>query len=77
MTATTTNNAAHTPNTTSTKAKYFNLSIKGLGYLSNIRRIETLSGSLLSVEIHALRGPTDNYTYMRFDAAFAGKEATD
>lgn len=36
MTATTTNNAA---NTASTKSEYFNLNIKGLGYLTNIRRI--------------------------------------
>lgn len=77
MTATTTNNAAHNANTTSTKAEYFNLNIKGLGYLSNIRRIETLTGGFLSVVINALSGPTDNPTYVRFDATVAGKEATD
>ncbi|MGC0891897.1 STY4534 family ICE replication protein [Pantoea agglomerans] len=71
MTATTTNN------TTSTKAEYFNLNIKGLGYLSNIRRIETLNGGFLSVVINAPSGPTDNPTYVRFDATVAGKEATD
>ncbi len=68
MTATTTNNAANTANTASTKSEYFNLNIKGLGYLSNIRRIETLTGSFLSVVINALSGPTDNPTYLRFDA---------
>lgn len=77
MTATTTNKAANNTNTTSTKAEYFNLNIKGLGYLSNIRRIETLIGSFLSVVIKALSGPTDNPTYVRFDATVAGKEATD
>ncbi|MXP60180.1 STY4534 family ICE replication protein [Pantoea sp. Taur] len=77
MTATTTNNAANNANTTSTKAEYFNLNIKGLGYLSNIRRIETLTGSFLSVVINALSGLTDNPTYVRFDATVAGKEATD
>ena len=77
MTATTTNNAANKTNNTSTKAEYFNLNIKGLGYLSNIRRIETLTGSFLSVVINALSGPNDNPTYVRFDATVAGKEATD
>lgn len=77
MTATTNNNAANNANTTSTKAEYFYLNIKGLGYLSNIRRIETLTGSFLSVVINALSGPTDNPTYVRFDATVAGKEATD
>ena len=77
MTATTTNNAANNANTTSTKAEHFNLNIKGLGYLSNIRRIETLTGSFLSVVINALSGPTDNPTFVRFDAIVAGKEATD
>ncbi|ERH64283.1 hypothetical protein N172_03615 [Pantoea dispersa EGD-AAK13] len=75
MTVTTTNNAAN--NTTSTKAEYCNLNIKGLGYLSNIRRIETLNDGILSVVINALSGPTDNPTYVRFDATVAGKEATD
>ncbi|EJL81870.1 STY4534 family ICE replication protein [Pantoea sp. GM01] len=77
MTATTTNNATNNTNNTSTKAEYFNLNIKGLGYLSKIRRIETLTGSFLSVVINALSGPTDNPTYVRFDSTVAGKEATD
>ena len=77
MTATTTNNAANNTNTTSTKAEYFNLNIKGLGYLSNIRRIETLTGSFLSVVSNALSGPTDNPTFVRFAAIVAGTEATD
>jgi len=71
MTVTTTKNAAN--NTTSTKAEYFNLNIKGLGYLSNIRRIETLNDGILSVVINALCGPTDNPTYVRFDATVAAK----
>ncbi|MBK0124530.1 DUF3577 domain-containing protein [Pantoea sp. S61] len=77
MTATTTNNAANNTNNTSAKAEYFNLNIKGLGYLSNIRRIETLTGSFLSVVINALSGPTYNPTYVRFDATVAVKEATE
>lgn len=71
MTVTTTKNAAN--NTTSTKAEYFNLNIKGLGYLSNIRRIETLNDGILSVVINALCGPTDNPTYVRFDATVTAK----
>ncbi|BAN98334.1 hypothetical protein E05_35680 [Plautia stali symbiont] len=55
MTAITTNNTAKNTNTTSTKAEYFNLNIKGLGYLSNIRRIETFNGGFLSVVSNALR----------------------
>jgi hypothetical protein len=77
MTATTTNNSANNTNTTSTKPEYFNLNIRGLGYLSNIRRIEILNGGFISVVINALSGPTDNPTYVRFDSAVAGKEATD
>ena len=76
MTATTTNNATNNANTTSTKAEYFNLNIKGLGYLSNIRRIETRTGSFLSVVINALSGPTGNPAYVRFDATVAGKKTT-
>jgi len=60
MTAITTNNAANNANTTSTKAEHYDHNIKGLGYLSNIRRIDTLTGSFLSVVIDALNGPTDN-----------------
>lgn len=70
---TTTHNAANNANTSSSKAEYFNLSIKGQGVLSNIRRIETLAGSFLSVMINALSGPTDNTTYV----TVAGKQATD
>ena len=74
---TTTNNAANNANTSSSKAEYFNLNIKGQGDLSNIRRIETLTGSFISVVINTLSGPTGNPTYVRFDATVAGKEATD
>lgn len=72
MTTTTNSNAANNGNTTTTNAEYFILDIKELGYLSNIRRIETLTGSFLSVEINVLSGPSDNPTYVRFDANAAG-----
>lgn len=73
MTATTTNHAAKNTNPTASKAEYFILNIKGLGYPSNIRRIETLSLGFVSVVINALSGPTDNPTYVRFDATVASK----
>ncbi|MEG3127035.1 STY4534 family ICE replication protein [Pantoea cypripedii] len=65
-----------TSNTTSTKTEYFNLNIKGLGYISNIRQVNLQNGSFLSCVINALSGPTDNPTYVRFDVSVAGKEAT-
>lgn len=73
MTATTTKNA----NKNSTKAEYFNINIKGLDCLRNIRRIETLTGGYKSVVINSLSGTTDSHTYVRFDATVAGKETTD
>lgn len=63
-------------NTTAAKTEYFNLTIKGLGYLSNIRQVNHQNGSFLSCVINALSGPTDNPTYVRFDVSVAGKEAT-
>lgn len=77
MTAITTNHAANNTNTTASKAEYVILNIKGLCYLSNIRRIETLNRGFVSVVINALSGPTDNPTYVRFDDTVAGHEATD
>jgi hypothetical protein len=64
-------------NTASGKTEYFNLTIKGLGYLSNIRQVNLQNGSFLSCVINALSGPTDNPTYVRFDVSVAGKEATN
>lgn len=63
-------------NTTSAKTEYFNLTIKGLGYLSNIRQVNYQNGAFLSCVINALSGPTDNPSYVRFDIVVAGKEAT-
>ncbi|MEQ1968449.1 STY4534 family ICE replication protein [Xenorhabdus nematophila] len=59
-----------------TKNDYFNLNIKGLGYLNNIRHVSTASGTFLSCVINALNGPSDNPVYVRFDITVAGKEAT-
>ena len=63
-------------NSTSAKTEYFNLTMKGLGYLSNVRQVNHQNGSFLSCVINALSGPTDNPSYTRFDVTVAGKEAT-
>ena len=60
----------------SAKSEYFNLTIKGIGYFSNIRQVNHQNGSFLSCVINALSGPTDNPAYVRFDISVAGKEAT-
>ncbi|MDX7033663.1 DUF3577 domain-containing protein, partial [Enterobacter hormaechei] len=58
------------------KSEYFNLTIKGIGYLSNIRPVNHQNGSFLSCVLNALSGPTDNPAYVRFDISVAGIEAT-
>ncbi|CAM3620903.1 hypothetical protein BS639_24235 [Rouxiella silvae] len=58
------------------KSEYFNLNIKGLGYLSSIRQINAQSGTFLSCVINALSGVTDNPNYVRFDVTVASKEAS-
>ncbi|EON4224283.1 STY4534 family ICE replication protein [Escherichia coli] len=67
-----------TANTSSANAKteYFNLILKGLGYLSNIRQVNHQNGTFLSCVVNALSGPTDSPSYVRFDVTVAGKEAT-
>ena len=58
------------------KTEYFNLTLKGLGYLSNVRQVNHQNGSFLSCVVNALSGPTDSPSYVRFDVTVAGKEAT-
>lgn len=59
------------------KAKdYFNLTINGLGYLSNVRQVNVATGTFISCVINALSGPSDNPTYVRFDTTVAGKDAS-
>ncbi|MBF6012609.1 DUF3577 domain-containing protein [Escherichia coli] len=67
-----------TANTSSANAKteYFNLTLKGQGYLSNIRQVNHQNGTFLSCVVNALSGPTDSPSYVRFDVTVAGKEAT-
>ena len=59
----------------SAKSEYFNLTIKGIGYLKH-PPVNHQNGSFLSCVINALSGPTDNPAYVRFDISVAGKEAT-
>lgn len=61
---------------TSSKTEYFNLNIKGLGYLSNVRRVNGPNGTFISCVINALSGQTDNPKYVRFDVTVAGKDAS-
>lgn len=69
--------SANTPSAQSAKGDYFNLNIKGLGYLSNVRQINAQTGTFISCVINALSGATDNPTYVRFDVTVAGKEANN
>ncbi|ENE0486656.1 TPA: STY4534 family ICE replication protein [Escherichia coli] len=58
------------------KTEYFNLTLKGLGYLSNVRQVNHQNGTFLSCVVNALSGPTDSPSYVRFDVTVASKEAT-
>lgn len=58
------------------QSSYFNLHIDGLGYLSNIREINTATGSFLSCTINALHGSTEKPEYTRFDVTVSGKQAS-
>ncbi|EBS0651391.1 DUF3577 domain-containing protein [Salmonella enterica subsp. enterica serovar Yolo] len=58
------------------QSSYFNLHIDGLGYLSNIREINTATGSFLSCTINALHGSTDKPEYTRFDVTVSGKQTS-
>lgn len=71
-------NNAQSATTTSAASRndYFNLTIKGLGYLSNVRQVNAQSGTFISCVINALSGPGDSPSYVRFDVTVAGKEAS-
>lgn len=56
--------------------KYFNLHIDGLGYLSNIREINTATGSFLGCTINALHGSTEKPEYTRFDVTVLGQQTS-
>lgn len=44
----------------SNETNYFNLHVTGLGYLNNVREVQTRNGSMLCCSINALTGATDN-----------------
>lgn len=63
---------------TSDKPKYFDLDIKGIGYLNRIREVNPVGGtSFIGVTIAALRGNADNVQYTHFDCVVSGEEAKD
>jgi hypothetical protein len=68
---------AQTPNT-SDKPKYFDLDIKGIGYLNRIREVTPEGGTpFVGVSIAALRGKADDVRYTHFDCVVSGEEAKD
>lgn len=69
------NNTSNASNTGKSK-DYFNLTINGLGYLSNVRQVNAQSGTFISCVINALSGPSVSPSYVRFDVTVAGKEAS-
>ncbi len=58
------------------QSSYFNLHIDGLGYLSNIREVNTATGSFLSCTINALHGSTEKPEYTRFDVTVLGQQTS-
>ncbi|EAV3921586.1 DUF3577 domain-containing protein [Escherichia coli] len=58
------------------QSSYFNLHIDGLGYLSNIREVNTATGSFLSCTINALHGSTEKPEYTRFDVTVSGQQTS-
>ena len=62
--------------TTSTEKSYFDLHITGLGYLNRIREVKPKKGdAFLACDIAALKGPSDDVAYVRFDTRVSGSEA--
>lgn len=62
--------------TTSTEKSFFDLHITGLGYLNRIREVKPKKGDpFLACDIAALNGPSDDVSYVRFDARVSGTNA--
>ena len=65
-----------TQNQASRDNEYFDLHIRGLGYLNRFRSIPVQKGQVyFAVDIAALEGSKNDPTTTRFDANVAGKEA--
>jgi hypothetical protein len=61
---------------TSHEKTYFDLHITGLGYLNRIREVKPKKGgAFLACDIAALNGPSNDTSYVRFDARVSGSEA--
>ncbi|MBR9910309.1 MAG: DUF3577 domain-containing protein [Gammaproteobacteria bacterium] len=64
--------------TTTEKPKYFDLDIKGIGYLNRVRDVMPEGKTpFLGVTISALWGAVDNTQYTRFECIVVGEEAKD
>lgn len=61
----------------SNEANYFNLHVTGLGYLNNVKEVQTRNGSMLCCTINALTGATDSPSYTRFDVTVVGKASSE
>ena len=65
---------------TDSQTEYFNLPIKGLGYLNRFREVKASNGRRYgyhAVEVCAMEGPTNRPNYTRFDAIISGAEALE
>lgn len=64
--------------TDATTSTYFDLYVQGLAYLNRVREVKPKAGSpFWSASVVALRGPTDDPKYTRFDCIVAGQQARD
>lgn len=61
---------------TSEELKYFDLHVRGIGYLNRIREVQVRRGpGFMACDIAALYGPADAVQYTRFDCKVTGAEA--
>ncbi|MEE9412726.1 MAG: DUF3577 domain-containing protein [Methylococcales bacterium] len=59
-------------------ADYFNLTVKGLGYINGIKEVSgDNQDSFWVCDLSALRGPVDNASYTYFDCIITGKKALE
>ena len=59
---------------TQKQTSYFNLHTSGIGYLNDVRIIETKGGDIVACRIAALVGPSDKPEYRYFDMNATGDE---
>ena len=56
------------------KQTFFNLHTSGIGYINDIRIVETKGGDIVACRIAALVGPSDKPEYRYFDMNAVGEE---